>query len=319
MKKIAVLTSGGDSPGMNACIANLHTLCMRKNIELVGFKEGYVGLVNNLFFPITKEQVKNIYNLGGSILKTGRSKEFLTKEGQLKAVNNLKNNQIDALVVIGGNGSYRGAQELSAYDIPIICLPGTIDNDLDYTEKSLGFDTAVNNSVSALDKIKDTMASNSRGVVVEVMGRRSGDIALYTATASNADALVVKEVEETKHAVVNSIKQAINRGVESPTVVVAENIVDVSALAAELEQKTGVVFKPMVLGYIQRGGNPTVFDRNFAMELAVKTIELLEENKTNRAIGLKNGKIYDVELKTVLTHKDNFNFELYHLFEKLNG
>lgn len=318
MKKIAVLTSGGDAPGMNACLANLFTLCNRKNIELIGFKQGYVGLVDNDFIVITQNDIKNIYNLGGSVLKTGRSKEFLEESGQQKAISNLKNNQIDALIVIGGNGSYKGAQTLSKLGVKVICLPGTIDNDLDYTEKSLGFDTAVNNSVIALDKIKDTMSSNNRGVVVEVMGRNSGDIALYTATASNADAVIVKEIKDSKITVTDKIKKAIARGVESPTVVVAENIINITKLAKELEKETNVTFKPMALGYIQRGGSPTVFDRNYAMELAVKSIELLEKGIFNRVVGLKDGKIYDAELKTALSEKDNFNFALYDLFLKLN-
>ena len=319
MKKIAVLTSGGDSPGMNACIANLFTLCDRKNITLLGVKQGYVGLVENDFITLKQEHIGNVYNLGGSFLKTGRSEEFLKESGKQKAIKNLKEHNVEVLVVIGGDGSFRGAQELSEMGIKIICLPGTIDNDLDYTEKSLGFDTAVNNCVSAIDKIKDTMLSNNRGVVVEVMGRRSGDIALYTATASNADAVVVKEVPTSKENVIEKIKLAISRGVESPSVVVGEYILDVNVLASELTQATNKLFKPMILGYIQRGGNPTVFDRNYAMELAVKTVELVEGGIFNRAIGLKNGKIYDTELKTVLFKEDNFNYELYKLFQKLNS
>jgi 6-phosphofructokinase 1 len=319
MKRIAVLTSGGDSPGMNACLANLYTLSKRKDFELIGFKEGYIGLVNNDFIVLKHDHIKNIYNLGGSILKTGRSEEFLLESGRKKAINNLKANNIDTLVVIGGNGSYKGAQELSEMGVKIIALPGTIDNDLNYSEKSLGFDTAVNNSVTAIDKIKDTMLSNNRGVVIEVMGRRSGDIALFAATASNADAIVVKEVEKTKNQVLEKVKLAIKRGVDNPTVIVSENILDVEELAKELEAATKKEFKTTVLGYIQRGGNPTVFDRNYAMELAVKTIELIEDKKYNRAVGVNEGKIYDVDLASVLTKDTNFNYQLYSLFEKLNS
>ena len=279
MKKIAVLTSGGDAPGMNACLANLFILSNRKGFELIGIKEGFIGLVNNDFVTLTKEHITNIYSLGGSILKTGRSEEFLLESGRQKALNNLKNNDIDTLIVIGGNGSYRGAQKLAELGVKIIALPGTIDNDLNYTEKSLGFDTAVNNSVTAIDKIRDTMLSNNRGVVIEVMGRRSGDIALFAATASNADAVVVKEVSKTKNQVLEKVQLAIKRGVDNPTVIVSENILNVKKLAKDLEAKTGKPFKTTILGYIQRGGNPTVFDRNYAMELAVKTIALIEDKK----------------------------------------
>ena len=319
MKRIAVLTSGGDSPGMNACIANLFTLCSRNNLELVGVKEGYIGLVDDKFVNLSLEMVENIYHLCGSVLKTGRSKEFVTEVGLKKAVANLKKHNIDVLVVIGGNGSYRGAQDLMQYGVNIICLPGTIDNDLNYSEKSLGFDTALNNSVFAIDKIKDTMLSNNRGVVVEVMGRNSGDIALYSAVASNADVVVVKEVESTKANIIKKVKRAIDRGVENPTVIVSEHILNVEDLAKELEQKTSKTFKTTVLGYIQRGGNPSVFDRKYAMELAVRTIELIEEKHYNRAVGMKESLIYDVDLKDVLTEQTNFNFQLYALFEKLNG
>ncbi|MGD9901550.1 MAG: ATP-dependent 6-phosphofructokinase [Spirochaetales bacterium] len=319
MKKIAVLTSGGDAPGMNACLANLFELCKRFNYRLICFRQGYIGLIDNDFVILKEHDIENIYSLGGSIIKTGRSKEFLTKEGQLKAIETLKINDIDTLIVIGGNGSYRGAQDLEKLGVKVIAIPGTIDNDLNYSTRSLGFDTAVNNSVSAIDKIKDTMSANNRGVVIEVMGRNSGDIALYSAVASNANAIVVKEVPESKNEIIGSVERAIKRGVTSPTVVVAENILDSAKLAETLEAKTGITFKTTVLGYIQRGGNPTVFDRNFAMQLAVKSIELIEVGKHNIAIGMKNGKIHCENLDKVLTEKTNFNFELYDLFKKLNS
>jgi|AntRauTorcE11897_2_1112592.scaffolds.fasta_scaffold00019_62 6-phosphofructokinase 1 len=318
MKRIAVLTSGGDSPGMNTCLAHLFTLCSANNMQLVGVKQGYIGLIENNNFVITKDHIKNIYNIGGSILKTGRSEEFLTKAGRQKAVNNLKENDIHCLVVIGGNGSFRGAQKLADEGVNVIAVPGTIDNDLNYSEKSLGFDTAVNNSVSAIDKIKDTMLSNNRGVVVEVMGRRSGDIALYAASASNADVVVVKEVPKTVKEVTEYVLKAIKKGVDNPTVVVSENILNTTNLAKQLEKASNKPFKTTVLGYIQRGGKPTVFDRNYAMELAVKTIKLIEENLFSRAIGVKNGQIYHTNLSNVLTMKTNYNFQLHELFKKLN-
>lgn len=318
MKKIAVLTSGGDAPGMNACIYNLFVLCNRNGIELYGVQRGYQGLIDNDINLLTYKDVENSYSLGGSVLKSARSPEFRELEGKQKAFEIYKKHEFDALIVIGGNGSYRGAKEFSTLGANVICLPGTIDNDLNYTEKSLGFDTAVNNSVSAIDKIKDTMTSNDRGAVIEVMGRHSGDIALNSATASNADAVVVEEVPHTITRVIEDVKRAIVRGVESPIVIVSENILNIEELASELENRTGKIFKTTVLGYIQRGGNPTVYDRNFAMELAVKTIDLLQKGYKNRSVGTVAGNIIDVKLKEVEDKETNFDFELYSLFRKLN-
>lgn len=319
MKRIAVLTSGGDSPGMNACIANLYAMAVKKNIKLVAFNRGYEGLMKNDVEVITEEEIKNIISLGGSVIKTARSLNFLTKEGQKKAVENLKFSNIEVLIIIGGNGSFRGAQDLAKLGVKVIAIPGTIDNDLNFSERSLGFDTAVNNSVSCIDKVKQTMLANERGSIIEVMGRRSGDIALYSAVAGNANAVVVREVEETKDLVVSQVKKAIKRGVENPTIIVAEGILDIKELSNKLEKETNKTFKTEVMGYLQRGGSPTVYDRKFAMELAVKSIELIEKNEFNKAIGIKNGKIYCVDIEGVITEKTNFNFELYELFFNLNN
>ncbi len=319
MKKIAVLTSGGDSQGMNACVSSLVTFAGRQKMEIVGIRRGYQGLVENNVIKLTEDVVRGIEAFGGSFLKTARSEDFVTPEGKKKALKTLKDNNIDVLIVIGGNGSAKGVMDLNKLGVETIFLPGTIDNDLNYTSNSLGFDTAVNNSVNAIDKIKQTMESNDRGVVIEVMGRYSGDIALQSAVASNATMLVVNEKPETIKDIAKKAKMHYKKTGKLPVIVVAERILDIEKLAKEVEKALGFTIKTADLGYIQRGGSPTVFDRRYALELGVKTIQLINAGKLNRAIGFKEGKIMDIDMKNCLTDEPNFDFGLYEIFKELNS
>ena len=314
MKKIAILTSGGDSQGMNAYIHKLTKLLLKNKYSVVGIKRGYQGLLDEDFVALSNEYVENISFLGGSVLKTARCKEFSTDEGVKKAYKILKKHKIDILVVLGGNGSYKGAISLMNEGQKLICVPGTIDNDLYYSDISLGFDTAVNNAVNAIEKIKQTMLSNNRGLIVEVMGRDCGNIALNTAISVNANCLVISEDEQSKNNIEKFVKNAIKNGVDSPLVVVQENILDGEELTKNLQEKFNKQFKFEKIGYVQRGGSPTVKDKIFAALLAIQTTNSIKNNEYNIAVGLNKENIFTKDLNLVLKAKSNFNKNLYDLY-----
>ena len=319
IKKIAVLTSGGDSQGMNACLNIIVKMAEFNYISVYGVRNGYQGLVKDDIVELKYADVRNIAHLGGTYLKSARCKEFLTLEGQKKAAKNLKDRDIDALIVIGGDGSFRGVMALNEQGIKTMAIPATIDNDLHYTENTLGFDSAVNVAASAIESIKQTMSALDRCSVIEVMGRHCGSIALYSAAACCAEVVVLPEKPFTREKIIRAIKRAKDRGIDSPTVVVAEHLYDIKELAADIESKLGIETKTCVLGYIQRGGAPSVEDRLLAMQYGVKAIELLVSGKHNRAIGIKNGKIIDVSMETAIDTNTNFNEVLFDLFSKLNS
>ncbi|MGN1208215.1 MAG: ATP-dependent 6-phosphofructokinase, partial [Christensenellales bacterium] len=309
-----ILTSGGDSQGMNAYIHKLTKLLLKNKFRAIGINRGFQGLLDEDFVCLTPDFVENISFLGGSVLKTARCAEFYADEGVQKGYKILKKHKIDVLVVLGGNGSYKGALNLSKLGQKIICVPGTIDNDLFYSDISLGFDTAVNNAVEAIEKIKQTMLSNSRGLVVEVMGRNCGNIALNTAISVNANGLVINEDEKSKENVEKFVKNAIKSGTESPVIVVQENILDGNALAQELQNKFKKQFKFEKIGYVQRGGSPTVKDKIFANLLAIQTINCIKNGELNVAIGMNKENIFSKDISECLKAKSNFNKNLYELF-----
>ncbi len=319
IKKIAVLTSGGDSQGMNACLNIIVKMAEFNYITVMGVKNGYKGLVENDFVELKYADVRNISHLGGTYLKSARCQEFMTLEGQKKAAKNLKNREIDALIVIGGDGSFRGVMALNELGIKTMAIPATIDNDLHYTENTLGFDSAVNVAANAIESVKQTMSALDRCSVIEVMGRHCGSIALYSAAACCAEVVVLPEKPFTRRKIIRAIKRAKDRGIDSPTVVVAENLYDIKELASEIQSQVGIETKTCVLGYIQRGGAPSVEDRLLAMQYGVKAIELLVSGKHNRAIGIKNGKIIDVSMEAAIDTNSNFNEVLFDLFSKLNS
>lgn len=314
MKNVAILTSGGDSQGMNAYIHKITKLLLKNKYKVFGIRRGFQGLIEEDFVSLTKESTENISFLGGSILKTARCKEFYTDEGVKKGRKILQKHKIDVLIVLGGNGSYKGAINLCEYNQKMICVPGTIDNDLYYSDISLGFDTAVNNAVEAIEKIKQTMLSNNRGLIVEVMGRDCGNIALNTAISVNANALVINEDPKSQENIETVIKNAIKSGVESPVVVVQENILDGEVLAKNLETKFKKQFKFEKLGYIQRGGSPTVKDKIFANLLAIQTMNSILKGEFDIAVGMNKENIFTKDIKDVLKAKSNFNKNLYDLF-----
>ena len=321
MKRIAVLGSGGDSQGMNSVIVDLVRVAHTEGIEVIGVKRGYKGLLNKDYVILTPDMFieNDVENRGGCFLKASRCPELQSPEGEAKACEFLNEMNIDVLVVIGGNGSFMGAQRFLKYGKKVMCLPGTIDNDLSYVSKTLGYDTAITNSVIAVNKIKQTMLTNDRGVVIEVMGRHNGSIALNVAVATSACSLIVNEDGGYDAArVENEVKKAINKGIESPVVILSENITNIDDVVKNLEQKTGKEFRKDVLSYIQRGGDPSFYDRIYATRLACKTIELIQSGIFNRAIGVKNDKIIDVPVQDANTNPTNFDFELLNTFKQMN-
>lgn len=320
LKKIAVLASGGDSQGMNTCIKTIVNICTVNNIEVVAFNRGYQGLIENDITRLDNLMVENIGQLGGCFIKVARSKEFLTQKGIDKAMANIRANNIDGVIIIGGNGSLTGAYEFVKNNIPVIGVPGTIDNDLYYTDKTLGFDTAVNNAVNAIDNIRQTMLANNRGLVVKVMGRDCGDIALNVAVACNAHSLSVKEVPKTIDEIVDDLKFCMSKGVESPLVILNE-YVDYSLEDIEdaIHKKLNIETRNTTLGYIQRGGAPSVEDRKLATQFGITAVELLKQGKSGLAVGVKDSKIISVGLREAVEAKEQFDYNLYNQLRDLHG
>lgn len=320
INKIAVICSGGDSQGMNTCIKTIVNVCSVHHIEVVAFNRGYQGLIENDIVTLNNDMVENIGHLGGCYIKVARSPEFTTDEGRRKAFNNIYKNNIDGVILIGGNGSFRGAIEFVKAGIPIIGIPGTIDNDLYYTDRTLGFDTAVNNAVSAIDNIRQTMLANSRGVVVRVMGRECGAIALNVAVACNAHALSVKEVPKTIDEIIDDLKVCLNNGVESPLVILNDYIeYSIEDVEKAIREKLKIDTRGSVLGYIQRGGAPSVEDRLLATQFGLKAVELLMEGRQGLAVGIRNRSIISMSLTQAVEIKEEFDYSLYNQLRDLHG
>jgi 6-phosphofructokinase 1 len=301
LKTIGVATCGGDAPGMNAAIRAITRIACTKNLQVIGFENGWNGLITNTFRSLAPHSVIGILHTGGTILRTSRSLEFRTEEGIKKAAETLANNNIDGLVVIGGNGSFNGALALSKRiggEVAIIGIPATIDNDVFGTDETIGFDTAVDTAVVAVDKIRDTMVSFKRVFVIEVMGRERGFIAATVGLAVGAELVLIPEVPFDKNQVFKSIKEKRAKGKKSGIIVAAEGIGDCQKLAEEIEENTGAETRRSVLGYIQRGGNPSARSRLLASLFANKAIELLLNEQGNRVVGLQNGTITSIDIET---------------------
>jgi 6-phosphofructokinase 1 len=298
MKSIGVVTSGGDAPGMNAAIRAVVRIAYSKNFEVLGFRRGWEGLITNAFTQLTPRSVGGIIQLGGTILHTSRCPQFSRREEIKKAVETLALNNVDGLIVIGGNGSFKGALELSKETSPLIVgIPATIDNDVFGTDETIGFDTAVNTAVTEIDKIRDTAISHQRIFIVEVMGRERGFLALTVGLTVGAEIILVPEVKYTKANILKTLKENSDRGKKSGILVAAEGIGDNRKLAKEIEENTGAEARLSVLGYAQRGGNPTARSRLLANLFANKAVELLSKEQGNRIVGLQKGIITSVELE----------------------
>lgn len=298
MKNIGIVTSGGDAPGMNAAIRAVTRIAHSMDFRVHGFERGWEGLLANTFRPLTPRSVGGIIQLGGTILFTSRCPEFETKDGVKKAAETLATNKIDGLVVIGGNGSFKGALELSKHtDTLIIGIPASIDNDVFGTDETIGFDTAVNTAVTEIDKIRDTALSHERVFIVEVMGRTRGFLASTVGLTVGAETILVPEVKIEEEKIFKTIRENIAKGKKSGIIVAAEGIGDTRKLARDIEQKTGTEVRLSILGYAQRGGSPTARSRLLAGLFANQTIELLVGEEGNRIVGLQNGKITSIDLE----------------------
>lgn len=317
--KIGVLTSGGDAPGMNAAIRAVVRCGIDAGFEVYGIKRGYEGLLDGEIERMSLSSVGDILHRGGTILKTVRSERFSTEEGVKRSKVILGTFGIDALIVIGGDGSMRGALELSKLGINVMCLPGTIDNDLAYTDYTIGFDTAVNTVLDAISKVRDTSSAHERNTIIEVMGRHCGDIALYAGVGGGAEAVLIPEVEADVNRVCRKILQGAGRGKLNSIIINAEGSgVSSDELAKEIAEVTGRETRIVVLSYLQRGGVPTLDDRLLASQSGAKAIELIQNGIQNKAIGTVNGKIQAFEIEGALSEKCEFDHELYELIDVLS-
>ncbi|QOX62289.1 6-phosphofructokinase [Anoxybacterium hadale] len=317
MKRIAVLTSGGDAPGMNAAIRAVVRGALYHKLEVYGIERGYEGLINGEIKELSVGSVSDILQRGGTWLKTARSKRFMTPEGFRRALDMLQNFEIEGVVVIGGDGSFRGGLELTKAGITVIGLPGTIDNDLAYTDFTIGFDTSVNTVLSALGNIRDTSSSHERSTVIEVMGRHCGDIALYAGLTGGAESILIPEEPVDMNKICRTLIQGKNRGKMHSIILRAEGVeMSTQELAKTIEERTGMETKVVVLGYIQRGGSPTARDRMLATRMGYKAVELLlEEGMTSKAVGVKGDEIIYYDLEEALNMKGCHDKSLMELAE----
>ncbi len=319
MKRIGLLTSGGDAPGMNAAIRAVVRSGLYFGMEVFGIERGYAGLIGDNVIPMEMRSVSNIVQCGGTKLRSARCMEMLTTEGQKKAVDTLEKHGIEGLVVIGGDGSFRGARSLTEqYGVPTIGIPGTIDNDLAYTDYTLGFDTAVNTCLDIINKLRDTMTSHERVSVVEVMGRHCGDIALYSGIASGAEIIVVPEIAFDTSDIVSRINKSRSSGKHSNIIVVAEGAMSAEMLAKQLEERSTYDVRPTCIGHVQRGGSPSMADRMLAAQFGNKAVRLLKEGVGNRAVGIRDNKIIDMDIIEAVSMKKKFNYELYETLQMIS-
>ena len=313
MKTIGVLTSGGDAPGMNAVVRAVVRTAIANGMTVKGIMRGYNGLIDGEIEDLDARSVSDIINRGGTMLYTARSPRFREEEGILEGVETCKKFGIEGVVVIGGDGSFRGARDLSLRGIPCIGVPGTIDNDIACTDYTIGFDTAMNTAMEMVDKIRDTSQSHDRCSIVEVMGRNAGHLALQCGIAVGATAIVVPEVEITIDEIIEKIKKVNKTGKRHFIVIVAEGVGGIDEMAKRIEAATGIVTRANTLGHVQRGGNPTVRDRVRATQLGYAAVKLLQEGKGNRVVGIKDSAVVDYDIYEALNMTKGLDMEMYNI------
>lgn len=298
---------------MNAAVRAVVRTAIASGMTVKGIRRGYNGLIEGDIIDLDVRSVSDIIHRGGTVLYTARSPRFKTEEGMKEAIDNCKKFGIEGIVVIGGDGSYRGARDLSMRGIPCVGVPGTIDNDISSTEYTIGFDTAMNTAMEMVDKIRDTAQSHDRCSVVEVMGRRAGYLALQTGIAVGATAILVPEVEHKVEDVIKKIRETQKTGKKHFIIVVAEGVGGVEKIAEEIENSTGIESRATILGHVQRGGNPTVRDRVIATQMGYAAVKLLKDGIGNRVIGLKKGEIVNYDIYEALNMKKPFDDEMYEI------
>lgn len=318
MKKIGVLTSGGDAPGMNPAIRAVVRKAIYHGLEVYGIYQGYQGLISGNIEKLELGSVGDIIHRGGTKLYSARCEEFKTLEGQKKGIEQLKKFGIEGLVVIGGDGSYMGAKALTEHGFPCVGVPGTIDNDIPGTDFTIGFDTALNTVIDAIDKIRDTATSHERTFIIEVMGRNAGDIALWSGLSGGAESILIPEDPYNLEKVVDKIKKGHARGKKHSIIIVAEGVMSGGEFAALMKEKTGVDTRVSVLGHMQRGGSPTASDRVLASRLGARAVELLMEDKGGRAVGIQRNELVDYDIIEALKMEHKADVDLYRLSQELS-
>ncbi len=317
-KTIGVLTSGGDAPGMNAAVRAVTRTALSKGFRVMGIRRGYNGLLKNDMIELRQRSVSNIIQRGGTEIFTARCKEFMEWENVLKAKEICEANNITGVVVIGGDGSFRGAADLSKAGIPCVGIPGTIDNDIQCSEYTIGYDTAVNTVMEMVDKLRDTSHSHERCAVVEVMGRHAGYIALNAGIACGATFIMVPEVSYDLEEMISKIKDSRKTGKEQFIIIVAEGVGCTDKIAKAINDETGIETRVTILGHVQRGGSPTVRDRVVASEMGYHAVELLSQGIGNRVVGMKDGRVYDVDIHEALSMKKPFDANLYRIANEIS-
>ena len=318
MKTIGILTSGGDAPGMNAAIRAVVRSSIYYGCKVYGIHRGYKGLIEEDIHEMDLSSVGDIIHRGGTILKSSRCEEFKTEQGRLQAVEVLKKYKIDCLVVIGGDGSFNGAQKLSELGFPAIGIPGTIDNDLAYTDYTIGFDTTMNTIIDAIGNIRDTSSSHERVNIIEVMGRHCGDLALYAGLAGGAETIIVPERDYNIEDVCNKLKTTQKRGKRHSIIVIAEGVGNAQDLGKEIIEETGVDLRVTILGHVQRGGSPSAFDRILASRMGVRAVELLLDGKSARVVGIRDNHIIDMDITEALKMTRPFDKGTYEMAKILS-
>ena len=318
IRRIGVLTSGGDAPGMNAAIRAVVRTAINKGMKVKGIMRGYAGLLQEEIVDMDGTSVADTIGRGGTILYTARCPEFMTEEGQKRGAEICRKHNIDGLVVIGGDGSYRGAGKLSALGINTVGLPGTIDLDIACTDYTIGFDTAINTAMEAIDKVRDTSTSHERCSIIEVMGRHAGYIALWCGIANGAeDILLPERYDGNEQMLINRIIDNRKRGKRHHIIINAEGIGHSASMAKRIEAATGIETRATILGYMQRGGAPTCKDRVYASIMGAKAVELLEEGKTNRVVAYKHGEFLDFDIQEALNMKKDIPEDQYEISKLL--
>lgn len=318
IKRIGVLTSGGDSPGMNACIRAIARQAFKHDIEVYGIRSGYAGMVNGDIYKLSSYDVSEKLNRGGTFLGSARLPEFKNEEVRKIAIEQLKKHDIEAVVVIGGDGSFKGAKKLTEMGVNCIGVPGTIDNDIASTEYTIGFDTAVNTVIEAIDKLRDTTSSHYRCSVIEIMGRHCGDLTIYGGLASGVEDLIIPEKEFSLDAVVRRIERGKQAGKRHFLIALAELITDAQALARDIERLTGVETRATIIGHIQRGGSPSAFDRVLASRLGAYSVDLLVQGLGGRCVGIRGNKLVNDDIYEALDMPSEFKEDLYNLCKTLS-
>lgn len=319
IRRIGVLTSGGDAPGMNAAVRSVVRSALHLGIEVIGIRRGWNGLINGDIVRLDEKSVAHIINRGGTILYTARSEEFMTPEGQQKAVNTCKLLGLDGIVAIGGDGTFRGALALSKYGISVVGLPATIDNDIACTHYCIGFDTAANTAIECIDKLRDTMQSHERCSVVEVMGRNAGHLALFVGLAVGATAVFIPERRDFQKEVIEKIRSARLNGFTHFMVVVAEGAGSAMDVAAHIKEEICLDPRVTVLGHVQRGGTPSGRDRVTATRMGYRAVELLAQGCTNRVVCFNNGQINDFDIDEALSMHKGIDLSSLEVLEAMTG